>query len=145
MAFCMSAGVGALGSAMRGLRLGGRPTPSGAVGRAPAAAKPLGFARGSTLAGKSLSCSAVDTACLGASTAHREVTESKYKLKTRKAAAKRFKVTAGGKVMHRSPNKGHMLAKKSQNRKNRLSLKTPLKDGDVQTAKKMLPHADIRN
>ena len=108
-------------------------------------AKSLCFTHGSSLSGKSLCDSVVNTACAGASTAHREVTESKYKLKTRKAAAKRFKVTAGGKVMHRSPNKGHMLAKKSQNRKNRLSLKNPLKDGDVQTAKKMLPHADIRN
>jgi len=42
------------------------------------------------------------------------------KIKTRRSAAKRVKVTATGKVKHWHPNKGHILTKKSRKRKRRL-------------------------
>ncbi len=40
--------------------------------------------------------------------------------KTHKGLAKRFKVTATGKVKHRKANRGHLMGKKSGNRKRRL-------------------------
>ncbi|RLS53609.1 MAG: 50S ribosomal protein L35 [Planctomycetota bacterium] len=40
--------------------------------------------------------------------------------KTHKGVAKRFKVTAKGKVKHRKANRGHIMGKKSGNRKRRL-------------------------
>jgi large subunit ribosomal protein L35 len=39
------------------------------------------------------------------------------KTKTHKASRKRFKVTANGKIKFRSPNRGHILGKKSGSRK----------------------------
>ena len=42
------------------------------------------------------------------------------KQKTHKAMAKRFKVTAKGKVKHRKAFRGHILGKKSGNRKRHL-------------------------
>lgn len=39
------------------------------------------------------------------------------KIKTKKAAAKRFKVTGTGKFKHSKANKGHFLTKKSPKRK----------------------------
>ena len=38
------------------------------------------------------------------------------KMKTNKAVAKRFKVTATGKVMKRMPGRGHLLSNKSAKR-----------------------------
>ena len=45
---------------------------------------------------------------------------AKNKIKTKRAAAKRFKVTGSGKIMRRKAYKGHLTAKKSPNRKRRL-------------------------
>ena len=45
---------------------------------------------------------------------------AKNKMKTKRAAAKRFKVTGSGKIMRRKAYKGHLTAKKSPNRKRRL-------------------------
>jgi large subunit ribosomal protein L35 len=42
------------------------------------------------------------------------------KIKTRRSAAKRVKVTAKGKIKHWSPNKSHILTKKSRKRKRNL-------------------------
>ena len=42
------------------------------------------------------------------------------KMKTRKAAAKRFRLTAGGEVRRNKSNKGHLLTGKSRKRKRRL-------------------------
>ena len=39
------------------------------------------------------------------------------KIKTRRAMAKRLKVTGSGKLMHDKANKGHLLTKKSTKRK----------------------------
>lgn len=43
------------------------------------------------------------------------------KMKTNRSAAKRFKVTATGKIMHRKSGKSHLLRKKSSKRKRSLS------------------------
>jgi large subunit ribosomal protein L35 len=42
------------------------------------------------------------------------------KQKTHRGAAKRFRVTRTGKLLHRRANKAHMLTKKSGSRKRRL-------------------------
>lgn len=42
-------------------------------------------------------------------------------IKTRKSIAKKFKVTATGKVVHRSPGKRHFLRNKTTNQKRRKS------------------------
>lgn len=43
------------------------------------------------------------------------------KQKTHRGAAKRFRVTRTGKVLHRSNNRAHLLGKKSASRKRRLA------------------------
>lgn len=43
------------------------------------------------------------------------------KMKTNRSAAKRFKVTATGKILHRKSGKSHLLRKKSSKRKRALS------------------------
>ncbi len=43
------------------------------------------------------------------------------KAKTHRGAAKRFRVTRTGKVLHRKANRGHLLQKKSGSRKRRLA------------------------
>lgn len=42
------------------------------------------------------------------------------KIKTKRAAAKRFKITKSGKIKRGKANKRHILTKKSRSRKNRL-------------------------
>ena len=43
------------------------------------------------------------------------------KTKTHRGAAKRFRVTRNGKVLHRRANRAHLLGKKSSRRKRRLA------------------------
>lgn len=62
------------------------------------------------------------------------------KLKTRKAAARRFKVTGSGKLMHRKGNKSHLLQHKSSARKNRLSKMAHVHEGDEENVRMMLPY-----
>jgi len=47
--------------------------------------------------------------------------QKKYKLKTYKAAAKRFKVTGSGKVMRTKGSKSHLRRRKSKRVKQQLS------------------------
>jgi large subunit ribosomal protein L35 len=42
------------------------------------------------------------------------------KMKTHRASAKRFRVTRGGKVLHRKASGNHMLMKKTGSRKRRI-------------------------
>ncbi len=42
------------------------------------------------------------------------------KIKTRKSAAKRFKITGGGRIARRKAYKGHLLTGKTRKRKRRL-------------------------
>ena len=41
----------------------------------------------------------------------------KNKLKTRRAASKRYQITKTGKILHKKPFRGHILEKKSSKRK----------------------------
>ena len=63
------------------------------------------------------------------------------KLKTKKSAAKRFKITGTGKVLHYGAGGGHLLSKKSAKRKRRIKKAQQLKgSGDAKTIKKLLPY-----
>jgi len=60
------------------------------------------------------------------------------KIKTRKAAAKRFKVTKNGKVMHGHEGKRHILTKKSAKRKRQLRGSDVLSAAETHKVKRML-------
>jgi len=59
--------------------------------------------------------------------------------KTRKAVAKRFKVTGTGKVMRRRQGKRHLLEDKSRKRKRSLGKSVLVADVDVPAIKANLP------
>ena len=61
--------------------------------------------------------------------------------KTRKAVAKRFKVTGSGKVLRRKQGKRHILQKKSSKRKRSLSKVALVAETDVWAVKQNLPFA----
>lgn len=63
------------------------------------------------------------------------------KAKTRKAVAKRFKVTGTGKVLRRKQGKRHILQKKSRKRKRNLRKVTLVSDADLKRVKENLPFA----
>ncbi|MEE9134168.1 MAG: 50S ribosomal protein L35 [Gemmatimonadota bacterium] len=60
------------------------------------------------------------------------------KMKTHRAAAKRFRKTAGGKVKRRKAYKSHILAKKTRKRKRGLRKSTLVSAGDLKRVKRML-------
>jgi large subunit ribosomal protein L35 len=62
------------------------------------------------------------------------------KLKTRKAAAKRYKKTGTGNFLRRHAYKGHLLRKKSNTQKRKLSTNICVTKGDSQPLKLMLPY-----
>ena len=62
------------------------------------------------------------------------------KLKTRKAAVKRYKKTANGNFLRHRAYKGHLLRKKSISQKRRLSLTLCVSPGDSKPIKLMLPY-----
>lgn len=63
------------------------------------------------------------------------------KLKTKKGALKRFKITAGGKVKRKQAFKGHILTKKSSNRKRKLKKPAFVFGGEEKSIKTMLPYS----
>ena len=63
--------------------------------------------------------------------------------KTRKAMAKRFKVTGTGKVMRRKPNHRHLLRSKSSKQKRSMRQDQPVADGYVKQLRVGLPHHNI--
>ena len=63
------------------------------------------------------------------------------KLKTHKGAAKRFKITASGKVKRRHSFARHILTKKAAGRKRKLSKATVASDPDSKIIRRMLPYA----
>lgn len=63
------------------------------------------------------------------------------KLKTRKAAAKRFKVTGTGKFKHAKQNKQHILTKKTPKRKRTLRKQTLVDKTNERQVRRMLPYA----
>lgn len=60
------------------------------------------------------------------------------KMKTDKGAKKRFSLTGTGKVRRRRAFKNHMLEKKGESRKRRLSQMANVSSTDVKTIKKLL-------
>lgn len=62
------------------------------------------------------------------------------KLKTRKAALKRYKVTGNANFVRRHAFKGHLLMKKSNKQKRKLSQVICVNDSDIKSIKLMLPY-----
>ena len=62
------------------------------------------------------------------------------KMKTSRAAAKRFKVTGSGKLLRNKAYKSHILTKKSQKRKRNLRKQTVVDQSNVKNMKKILPY-----
>ncbi len=62
------------------------------------------------------------------------------KLKTRKAAAKRFSKSGTGKLMRRKAFKNHMLQHKSAKRKRRISNMAVVNERDADNVQLMLPY-----
>jgi large subunit ribosomal protein L35 len=60
------------------------------------------------------------------------------KQKTKKAALKRFKVTAGGRLLRRHAMKSHNLEKKSQKRKRAFRRDQPLEGKDAREVRRLL-------
>lgn len=152
--------------AMRGLSLGGAGRPARPAHAARAGLRPRASGEGlrglGGLRGASASLSAksriASVASLGVSpdegqggaavATTREVTTSKakgkYKLKTRKAAAKRFKVTGNGKVMRRKQGKQHLNTKKNSKRKRFLGAPAVVEKSDIPNIKGSMPNHKIK-
>nr|YP_010241979.1 ribosomal protein L35 [Coscinodiscus granii]YP_010242042.1 ribosomal protein L35 [Coscinodiscus granii]QTI82894.1 ribosomal protein L35 [Coscinodiscus granii]QTI82957.1 ribosomal protein L35 [Coscinodiscus granii] len=62
------------------------------------------------------------------------------KLKTRKSAQKRYKRTGTGQFLRRHAFKGHLLCKKSNSQKRKLSQKICVTTSDSKPIKLMLPY-----
>ncbi|MBR6906245.1 MAG: 50S ribosomal protein L35 [Selenomonadaceae bacterium] len=63
------------------------------------------------------------------------------KIKTRRAAAKRFTQTGSGEYRRNKAFKSHLLEKKSPKRKRNLRKATLVSDADYGRVKRMLPYA----
>ncbi|MBD3880910.1 50S ribosomal protein L35 [Phormidium tenue FACHB-886] len=62
------------------------------------------------------------------------------KLKTRKAAAKRFQKSGSGKLMRRKAFKNHLLQHKTSTRKRRLTGLVEVNERDAENVQLMLPY-----
>ena len=62
------------------------------------------------------------------------------KIKTRRAAAKRFQLTGSGKYRRRRQNMRHILTKKSPGRKMRLGQATLVDQTNEKAVRRMLPN-----
>lgn len=62
------------------------------------------------------------------------------KMKTKKAAAKRFSYTGSGKIKSGKAGRRHLLTHKSRKRKRRLRGTEVLSRGDAQSVRRMLPY-----
>ena len=62
------------------------------------------------------------------------------KMKTSRAAAKRFKVSGSGKLVRSKAYKSHILTKKSQKRKRNLRKQIEVDKTNVKKMKKILPY-----
>ena len=60
------------------------------------------------------------------------------KMKSKRGAVKRFKVTGSGKVRYKSNYRNHILTKKSTKRKRNLRKDKIMFDGDARKAKEMI-------
>lgn len=62
------------------------------------------------------------------------------KIKTKRAAAKRFTITASGKIKRNKANKQHILTKKTRSRKNKLKKRAYVTDQDRVLVLRCLPN-----
>lgn len=62
------------------------------------------------------------------------------KLKTRKAAAKRFRRSGSGKIMRRKAFRNHLLQHKTSTRKRRLGQVAVVHESDAENVELMLPY-----
>jgi large subunit ribosomal protein L35 len=62
------------------------------------------------------------------------------KMRTHKSAAKRFRVTASGKIIGRHTHRSHLLTRKSAARKRRLGRPLEFVGGDARRIERMLPY-----
>ena len=62
------------------------------------------------------------------------------KIKTNRAAAKRFKTTGTGKFKFRKANSSHILTKKTRKRKRSLRLDQVIDKADVKSVKRLMPN-----
>lgn len=62
------------------------------------------------------------------------------KLKTRKAALKRYKITGTNSFLRRHAFKGHLLMKKSKKQKRKLSQTIHINYNNIRVTKLMLPY-----
>ena len=62
------------------------------------------------------------------------------KIKTKRAAAKRFKIHKSGKIRRNQANKRHILTKKSRKRVNRLKKPSYVVHSDVPLVMRCLPN-----
>jgi len=63
------------------------------------------------------------------------------KIKTRKSAAKRYSLTAGGKVKYKKQGLRHILTKKSRKRKRKLRQGATLSSAEEKRARQLIPYA----
>jgi large subunit ribosomal protein L35 len=63
---------------------------------------------------------------------------AKLKLKSKRAAKKRFKLTASGKIKRHKSMKRHILTKKAPGRKRQLGKAVLVSDADVAQVRRML-------
>jgi large subunit ribosomal protein L35 len=71
----------------------------------------------------------------------RNASKPKKKLKTHRGAAKRFKVTATGKILRMHSGKRHLLGTKAPGRMRKLKKMTLVNKADVAAVRQMLPYA----
>jgi large subunit ribosomal protein L35 len=71
----------------------------------------------------------------------RDRSKPKLKLKTHRGAAKRFKVTASGKIIRSHAGKRHILGTKAPGRMRKLKKLTLVSKADMLKTKQMLPYA----
>lgn len=64
----------------------------------------------------------------------------KTKMKTKRSAAKRFRLTGTGKLVRRKAFKGHILTKKSSKRKRRLSETADVDASDLKRTVLQIPY-----
>ncbi|KAF3329591.1 50S ribosomal protein L35 [Carex littledalei] len=69
--------------------------------------------------------------------------KKKYKMKTHKSSAKRFRVTGTGKIVRRRAGKQHLLGKKNTKRKNRLSKMVQVHKSDYDNITGALPYLKV--
>jgi large subunit ribosomal protein L35 len=65
---------------------------------------------------------------------------AKLKLKTHKGAAKRFRLSAGGKIIRGHAYARHILTSKSSKRKRKLNQSATVSEADARRVRAMLPY-----